>query len=47
MNHALRRALANAKMTETQLAEACGVDVKTISRWIANPTRIPHARHRW
>ncbi|MFI9159795.1 helix-turn-helix domain-containing protein [Kitasatospora aureofaciens] len=47
MNHALRRALANAKMTVTQLAEACGVDVKTISRWIANPTRIPHARHRW
>lgn len=47
MNHALRRALANAKMTETQLAEACGVDAKTVSRWIANPTRVPHARHRW
>ena len=25
MNHALRRAMANAKMTETQLAEACEV----------------------
>ncbi|MFJ2444608.1 hypothetical protein ACIOWG_30120 [Streptomyces sp. NPDC087658] len=47
MNHALRRAMANAKMTEAQLAEACDVDGKTVSRWIANPTRIPHARHRW
>ncbi|GAA2149943.1 XRE family transcriptional regulator [Kitasatospora kazusensis] len=47
MNHALRRAMANAKMTETQLAEACGVDPKTIGRWITDPSRIPHARHRW
>ncbi|MCC9309418.1 DUF5919 domain-containing protein [Kitasatospora sp. RB6PN24] len=34
-------------MTEAQLAEACGVDAKTVGRWIATPTRIPHARHRW
>lgn len=47
MNHALRRAMANAKMTETQLAEACGVDAKTVGRWITDPNRIPHARHRW
>ncbi|MEV7172390.1 XRE family transcriptional regulator [Streptomyces sp. NPDC093224] len=47
MNHALRRAMANAKMTEAQLAEACGVDAKTVGRWIAAPNRIPHARHRW
>lgn len=47
MNHALRRAMANAKMTEKQLAEACGVDAKTVGRWITEPTRIPHARHRW
>jgi transcriptional regulator with XRE-family HTH domain len=47
MNHGLRRALASAKMTEVQLAEACGVDVKTVSRWIADSSRIPHARHRW
>ncbi|WP_327384725.1 MULTISPECIES: XRE family transcriptional regulator [unclassified Streptomyces] len=47
MNHALRRAMANAKMTEAQLAEACGVDTKTVSRWITAPNRIPHARHRW
>ncbi|MFJ3215169.1 helix-turn-helix domain-containing protein [Kitasatospora sp. NPDC086801] len=47
MNHGLRRALASAKMTEAQLAEACGVDAKTVSRWIADPGRTPHARHRW
>lgn len=47
MNHALRRAMASAKMTEAQLAEACEVDAKTVSRWIADPSRIPHARHRW
>ncbi|MFJ6483957.1 DUF5919 domain-containing protein [Streptomyces sp. NPDC091682] len=47
MNHALRRAMASAKMTEKQLAEACGVDAKTIGRWITEPNRVPHARHRW
>ncbi|WP_346766128.1 helix-turn-helix transcriptional regulator [Streptomyces sp. A0592] len=47
MNHVLRRAMANAKMTETHLAEACGVDAKTVGRWITEPHRIPHARHRW
>ncbi|MFB7518049.1 DUF5919 domain-containing protein [Streptomyces sp. NPDC056144] len=47
MNHGLRHALARAKMTESQLAQACGVDPKTVSRWIADPSRIPHARHRW
>ncbi|MEU8778905.1 DUF5919 domain-containing protein [Streptomyces sp. NPDC048606] len=34
-------------MTEKQLAEACGVDAKTVGRWITEPDRIPHARHRW
>ncbi|MGZ9931984.1 XRE family transcriptional regulator [Streptomyces sp. NC-S4] len=47
MNHALRRAMADANMTEAQLAQHCGVDAKTVGRWIAQPTRIPHARHRW
>ncbi|MFK0045388.1 XRE family transcriptional regulator [Streptomyces sp. NPDC090741] len=47
MNHALRRAMANAKMTENQLAEVCGVDAKTVGRWITEPNRVPHARHRW
>ncbi|MEU9235776.1 DUF5919 domain-containing protein [Streptomyces subrutilus] len=47
MNDALRRAMANAKLTEQQLAELCGVDAKTVGRWITAPNRIPHARHRW
>ncbi|MFJ7201924.1 DUF5919 domain-containing protein [Streptomyces sp. NPDC098789] len=47
MNQALRRAMANANMTEKQLAEACGVDAKTVGRWITESSRIPHARHRW
>ncbi|MEU8460145.1 DUF5919 domain-containing protein [Streptomyces sp. NPDC029003] len=47
MNHALRRAMAAAKMTEKQLAEHCGVDAKTVGRWITEPNRVPHARHRW
>ncbi|MEU6758007.1 XRE family transcriptional regulator [Streptomyces sp. NPDC046685] len=47
MNHALRRAMADAKMTEAQLAGACGVDVKTVGRWITDSNRVPHARHRW
>ncbi|CAL9457466.1 hypothetical protein SUDANB120_02568 [Streptomyces sp. enrichment culture] len=47
MNQALRRAMADANMTEARLAERCGVDVKTVARWITEPSRIPHARHRW
>lgn len=47
MNDALRRAMASAKMTESRLAEACGVDSKTVGRWITEPNRVPHARHRW
>ncbi|MER8188041.1 XRE family transcriptional regulator [Kitasatospora sp. NPDC094015] len=46
MNDALRQALARANMTESQLARACGVDPKTVGRWVADPTRLPHARHR-
>lgn len=39
--------MVNAKMTEKQLAEVCGVDAKTVGRWITDSNRIPHARHRW
>jgi transcriptional regulator with XRE-family HTH domain len=28
------------------LAEVCGVDTKTVERWI-NTGRVPHRRHRW
>jgi transcriptional regulator with XRE-family HTH domain len=47
VNEALRQAMTKAEVTEQQLAEECGVDIKTVNRWISNPMRTPHARHRW
>lgn len=47
MNEALRRAMLEAKMTDHQLADRCGVDTKTVGRWITEPGRVPRARHRW
>ncbi|MGW5126668.1 DUF5919 domain-containing protein [Streptomyces sp. NPDC004069] len=47
MNEALRRAMSQARMTDRELAERCGVDTKTVSRWITQTGRVPHARHRW
>ncbi|MET7410545.1 DUF5919 domain-containing protein [Streptomyces parvulus] len=47
MNESLRRAMAQARLTESQLAERCGVDTKTVARWITQTGRVPHARHRW
>lgn len=47
MNESLRRAMLNARMTDRQLAERCGVDTKTVGRWITQSGRIPRARHRW
>jgi len=46
-NNALRQAMTSARMTERQLAEAVGVDEKTVSRWVAQPGRLPHPRHRY
>ncbi len=46
-NDALRQALANAKMTDGDLARRVGVSEKTVSRWLLNESRTPHARHRW
>jgi len=46
-NDSLRQAMANARLTEKDLAERCGVDVKTVSRWLADEGRVPHPRHRW
>lgn len=46
-NEALRRAMAEAHVTEADLAKRCGVDVKTVSRWITADGRLPHPRHRW
>ncbi|MCX4742483.1 DUF5919 domain-containing protein [Streptomyces antibioticus] len=47
MNEALQRAMTKAKLTDRQLAERCGVDAKTVTRWITEAGRLPHARHRW
>jgi transcriptional regulator with XRE-family HTH domain len=46
-NDVLRRAIAEAKMTERQLAERIGADPKTVSRWVAEEHRTPHPRLRW
>ncbi|WP_084263282.1 transcriptional regulator [Actinomadura formosensis] len=46
-NDALRQAMANARLTEKELAEACQVDIKTVARWVADEDRTPHPRHRW
>lgn len=45
MNEALRQALAEARLRETDVATALGVDPKTVQRWLAG--RVPHPRHRW
>jgi hypothetical protein len=34
-NEALRAAMAAAMVTERDLAETCGVDEKTVGRWLA------------
>ncbi|NEB92465.1 DUF5919 domain-containing protein [Streptomyces bauhiniae] len=47
MNEALQRAMTETHTTDRQLAASCGVDVKTVTRWITQTGRLPHARHRW
>lgn len=39
--------MAQAHVTDRQLAERCGVDIKTVGRWITETGRVPRARHRW
>jgi hypothetical protein len=45
VNEALRRALADPRLRETDVASALDVDPKTVQRWVAG--RVPHPRHRW
>ncbi len=47
VNEALRHAMDAAHFTDDKLAAEVGVDIKTITRWKADPGRVPHARHRW
>ncbi|GAA2415735.1 DUF5919 domain-containing protein [Actinomadura vinacea] len=44
MNDLLRRALADAQLTEAGIASRLGVDPKTVRRWVAG--RVPYRRHR-
>src|SRR3954451_21998499 len=41
----LRRALAESRLREIDVAEALGVDPKTVQRWLSG--RLPQPRHRW
>ncbi|MEU4821837.1 DUF5919 domain-containing protein [Actinomadura sp. NPDC023710] len=44
MNDLLRRALADAHLTEADVAARLRVDPKTVQRWVAG--RVPYPRHR-
>lgn len=44
-NERLRQAMATAHVDLRAIADATGVDPKTVQRWQGG--RIPHARHRW
>lgn len=46
VNERLRTTLLRAGVATEDLAACCGVDVKTVNRWISNG-RVPHRRHRW
>ena len=41
----LRRAMADARKRDIDIAEALRVDPKTVQRWLAG--RLPQPRHRW
>jgi transcriptional regulator with XRE-family HTH domain len=45
-NDALRDAMSTAQLTRAALADVCGVDVKTIDRWLSDDRRTPHPRQR-
>ncbi len=44
-NELLKEALMRAHKTVDDVAQATGVDPKTVYRWLNG--RVPHARHRW
>jgi hypothetical protein len=45
VNETLRRALAEARRNEVDVASALDVDPKTVQRWLAG--RVPLRQHRW
>jgi hypothetical protein len=38
--------MTTAQLTRTALAEKCGVDSKTVDRWLGDDQRVPHPRQR-
>jgi len=46
VNERLRTAMIRTGVTAEELALCCGVDPKTIERWVS-PGRVPHRTHRW
>ncbi len=46
MNRGLRRALADADLTEVDVAAHLDVDPKAVRAWISGRVPYPHARHR-
>ena len=46
MNERLRTVMLRQGVAPEELAEECGVDPKTVERWVSLG-RTPHRRHRW
>ncbi|MCN0153383.1 helix-turn-helix transcriptional regulator [Salinispora arenicola] len=46
MNERLRTVMVRRGVAVEDLADECGVDPKTVERWISSG-RVPHRRHRW
>src|SRR6266496_6075555 len=44
-NERLRKAMANARVSVEDVADAAEVNPKTVQRWLSG--RVPYARHRW
>lgn len=46
VNDRLRTTMLRTGVTAHDLARCCGVDIKTVERWLS-ADRVPHRRHRW
>ena len=46
MNTELQRAMDEAQTSRSRLARTVGVTSKTVERWLADPSRVPHPRTR-
>lgn len=46
MHQELQRAIETAGLSRSRLARKVGVSVKTVDRWVSDPSRVPHPRTR-